>query len=198
MKENKQLIIGLGTGRCGTVSLTNLLVAQGVNATHENIRLPWLFSDEIDTVLNDIISRNENRVSDTALYYLPYIPHIIDKYPNTKFICLRRNKKDTVNSYIRKTQGRNHWSMEHDMIPNIWDKFYPTYKITDKREAIEYYWDEYYLQAIEYESLYPNSFKIFQTEDVLNKRLSQLELFKFLGIDNYQIVLNIKENVDSR
>ena len=71
---------------------------------------------------------------------------------------------------------------------------YPTYKIDDKEQAVRHYWDEYYSQAMEYEEIYPESFRIFETEDVLNNESSQLELFDFLGFDG-EVSLNIKENV---
>ena len=194
---NKQLIIGLGTGRCGTVSLCNLLKLQNVAATHEHKLLSWVFDkNDINKLLSSIINRNRNMVSDIAFYYLPYVSHILFKYPDTKFICLKRDMQQTVNSYMTKTGDRNHWSLSHNgKVDHKWDKTYPKYHIHHKRTAIKQYWTEYYNTAKLYSETYKNNFKIFNMVDILNNEQHQLNMFEFIGIQDFKVSLNIKKNI---
>lgn len=193
---NKQLIIGLGTGRCGTVSFCDLLKLQNIDATHEHKLLPWEFNkDCIDVLLSSIINRNKDIVSDIAFYYLPYVPYILSKYPNTKFVCLKRDKKQTVNSYMVKTYNRNHWSLSHNnRIDHIWGITYPKYDQPNKRLAIIQYWTEYYNTAEHYSKMYEDNFKIFNMVDVLNNEQYQSDMFTFIGINEFKMFLNIKKN----
>ena len=111
---NKQLIISIGTGRCGSVSLSKFLSAQEyVSVLHEGrldshkIRklIKW-GNDEKNLFewLEFLLSLDGNKfVGDTGMYYLPYIEQIIEKYPQVKIIVMERDKEEVVKSYIKKT-----------------------------------------------------------------------------------------------
>ena len=143
---NKQLIISIGTGRCGSVSLSKFLSAQEyVSVLHEGrldshkIRklIKW-GNDEKNLFewLEFLLSLDGNKfVGDTGMYYLPYIEQIIEKYPQVKIIVMEREKEEVVKSYIKKTTGRNHW-FDHDGKEwdkdDKWDPCYPKYDIVNK------------------------------------------------------------------
>ena len=175
--SKKQLIIGLGTGRCGTVSLSKLLKRQNINTTHETKILPWEFDKKmIDNLLNSITNRVNNMVSDVAFYYLPYVPYIIEKYPNTKFVCFKRDKKQTIESYVIKFKDRNHLSLNLNnnyRKSKNWDHAYPKYDQFDKKTALGLYWNDYYTIAESYQLKYKDNFKIFNMIDVLNNKKHQ-------------------------
>jgi len=93
MNLNKKLIIGIGTGRCGTVSLCELLNQQKFsNFSHE--RKPLLewkgTTDKLNSKIANILSRKGKYVGDIAFYYLPYVDYILNEYPGTKVICLKK------------------------------------------------------------------------------------------------------------
>jgi len=137
----KKLIFGIGTGRCGTVSLCELLNRQKFsNFTHEN--RPLLSWDgprsELDKRIEDLLLMEGSYVGDIAFFYLPYINYILSNYPDTKIVCLKRPEHEVVRSYMKKTRGRNHWVKHNGLIWNRceWDKCFPKYKALMKKNAV--------------------------------------------------------------
>lgn len=152
----KQVIIILGTGRCGTKSLAHILnTLPRATVTHEAPPLlPWEPSPGfLDQKLSALESRSGDVVGDAAFYYLPYVRHIATRAPDVIFICLKRAMKSTVVSYMRWTVGRNHWCVRDDESrPDPrWDPCYPKYEIQNKIKALEMYWKEYYDIAHQFE-----------------------------------------------
>lgn len=198
MISEKQIIIGLGTGRCGSQSLASLLDSQGnTSVTHEcEAVLPWVVNIEmLENKLQQISTRPTKRIGDVAYYYLPYLPYLLENYPNIKFICMQRPMTETVVSYMKKTTGRNHWNYYNQN--DFWrtdvtyDPTYPKYQALSpekaykqrhtldnevlseekmaqkiKEYAIAQYWRDYYTLAETYENNHPNRFKIVQMRDL--------------------------------
>lgn len=191
------LIIGLGTGRCGTVSLATLLDAQpNVSVTHESTPLlPWTISlRDLDDKLESLMHRNVRMAGDIAYYYLPYVEHIILRSPDVKFVCLRRAKEEVVRSYMVKTEGRNHW-MVHDgndwTLDPKWDPTYPKFNATNKESAVSAYWDTYYEEVERLVKSHPTSVQIFDIEKSLNTAEGVNELLEFVGIPQSDRVLHV-------
>ncbi len=190
--NKKKLIIGLGTGRCGTVSLCNILnQIPSSFFVHKGFMLPWygqsdIAIQKIRKFLNDT---DKQYVGDIGFYWLPYVEKVLSVFPKTKFICLKRKKKDTVSSYLKKTEGRNHW-IEHDgrfwRKDYIWDRCFPKYNVKAKEEALSLYWEEYYSNASELQLSYPQNFKVFDIS-VLNSPESFFYVLDFLEISRVTI-----------
>ena len=210
----KQMIFGLGTGRCGTVSLKELLGLQnGFTATHEVVISPWQFSKaHIDTTIVSMQNRPVGSTAcDVSFWHLPYVLYILDKHPNSKFVCLKRDMQSTVNSYMKKTgpnvaaklKARNHWTARDSIywdnrlwrLDPIYDICYPKYNLP-KVDAITQYWLDYYALAEEYAAAFKDNFILFKTEDVLNDKEVQSNLLAFLDVPlaNRTINTNINEN----
>lgn len=199
--NEKKIYIGLGTGRCGTKSLSKLMKIQGLNVDHETntsvgekLPLSWDKNlNELDERLKYIIENNLD--GDIGFYYLPYVDDILLRFKNVKFIVLKRDKESTIKSYIKWVGNRNHWMM-HDGtiwdIDNKWDRAYPKYVSKTREEALSNYYTEYYEICNKYEKIY-NNFKVFNTED-LNDHEKVNYILNFLGVENKNIVTNIKEN----
>jgi hypothetical protein len=118
-----------------------------------------------------------------ATYYLPYVERILAVHPTARFLCLRRDREETIASFMKKTPRKNHW-MEHDGAQwkhTAWDHCFPKYLASSKAEAIGLYWDEYYRRAAELEALHPSLFHVFATE-ALNTEAGQRELLDFLAV----------------
>ena len=200
---NKQLIISIGTGRCGSVSLSKFLSAQDkVSVLHEGrldsqkIRklIKWE-NDEGNLFewLEFLLSLDGHKfVGDTGMYYLPYIEQIIDKYPEVKIIVMERNKEEVVKSYIKKTKGRNHW-FNHDgkewEKDDKWDPCYPKYDVHNKEEALEKYWEDYKNQTDNLILKFPEKIKKW-TIQALNTTSGKNEILNFL---NYNLDRNINQ-----
>ena len=192
---DKKIIIGLGSGRCGTKSLAYLLNKQsGVTCTHEVFRLPWEFKETKIRNIHSLFSKKrKDVVGDVAFYYLNYVKYLINQYPNIKFICLKRDRDETIKSYIEKTFYKDHWrnfnvKKKEGYGYSVWDKCYPTYSdIVDKGQAIAQYYDDYYLKAEELQADYPEKFLLLNTEDAFTSD-GQKKIFIFCSLDNYKII----------
>ena len=200
---NKQLIISIGTGRCGSVSLSKFLSAQDkVSVLHEGrldsrkIRKLIKWENDEDNLfewLEFLLSLDGHKfVGDTGMYYLQYIEQIIDKYPEVKIIVMERNKEEVVKSYIKKTKGRNHW-FNHDgkewEKDDKWDPCYPKYDNSNKQEALENYWEDYKNQTDNLILKFPEKIKKW-TIQALNTTSGKNEILNFL---NYNLDRNINQ-----
>lgn len=197
-------VIGCGTGRCGTKSFARLINSiNGWQCTHEmKPLLPWEFDKELaQDRLNYFQYHNE--VADVAFYYLPYLEYLLEELDEIKVICLKRDKRETVESFRRKVPNRNHWA-DHDGSfwgkDKIWDRTFPNMGLQDKfsgadlkRASLEEYWVQYYEQSEWLSDVYPDKLKIYPI-DVLNDRGLQKEMFEFIGIDKSNIKTGIRKN----
>ena len=198
-KYQSQIVIGLGTGRCGTMSLAYLLDWQeNSEVYHEKgqYTIPWKGGEKtIDKFLHwaSEVAKQKQLVGDVALYYLNYVEYFLSLNPRIKFVCLQRDRASTVASYLKHTEGINNW-MTHDGTiwkTNLWDNCYPKYDVLSKEEAIELYWDDYYLTADKFQTQYPNSFRIFQTS-ALNTEAGQRAILSFIGIEKPRLSIGIQ------
>lgn len=196
--REKRLVIGCGTGRCGTVSLVKFLDSQpGISMLHEGVigserrvhhLVPWY---EGETQLWSWLAELENRsgdadwYGDVGFYFLPYLPAIFKRYPTSRAICLQRDRKQVIRSYLEKTEGRNHWywhgANRWTQDPE-WDPCYPHYDQPDKRKALGLYWDHYACVAMEYCARFPDQFLLLPT-NALNELSGRRKLLEFIGYE---------------
>lgn len=177
-----KIIIGLGSGRCGTVTLSTLLSnIRGVNVKHELKHiLPW--DGYVDIVIDKIsqISNLEGDiVGDVGFYYLNYVMVILKCHPahDIKFVCLRRSKAKTVESFYKI------WGVRHNGIEDKkWQEALPKYMWKCDKRSLRRYWEGYYKLAEQWQHRFSKFFKIFETEKVLNNRGEMIKLFDFIGI----------------
>ena len=199
---NKQLIISIGTGRSGSVSLSsflseqnNVLVLHEGRLEKEKIRklIKWENDDtELFNWIEYLLNYDENLkfIGDTGMYFLPYIDKIIHKYPNVKIIGLEREKEDVVTSFLKKTEGRNHWYSHNGNgweIDNRWDPCFPKYKIREKRKAIEKYYDDYVNTTNDLKLRYPNNIKIWNLSS-FNSSKTKNEILDFISYGNNRTI----------
>ncbi len=188
MPHLREVVIGLGSGRCGTRSLAALLDSQNrAHVSHEILGPSVAWEQGEATVwgmLRDLPRDSGLRlVGDVASYYLPYVEHILSVYLSTRFVCLKRDREETIASFVKKTPRKNHW-MAHDgswWRHSPWDQCFPKYHASSKEEAIGRYWDDYYRRAEELQSRYPASFRVFPIE-TLNTLDGQRRILDFLCV----------------
>ena len=193
-----RIVIGLGTGRCGSSSLTALLDAQpGCSITHESRPvLRWQETERaIDDKLADLVARRARIVGDVCHTWLPHIERVLERFESAVAICLSRDRTATVESLLRKTEGRDHWSASRPpgRRASYWDPRFPTYDLCDKRAAIARYWDEYDAAAAELQARFPERFRVFST-DALNSESGVAELLAFAGVEGGEILVGLHRN----
>lgn len=171
----------------------------------------------VDTY-NALLARESNPriMGDIAYYYLTYVDDILAINPDVKFVCIKRDKQQTVDSWMQKSsihrwpslwladrikslltrtpfhESKNFWQ-EHDgsrwQLDPVWDNTFPNFEAPTKREAIEKYWDWYYQEAAATEQRHPGSFRIFDIS-ALSNREGQREILAFCGIPEEQMQLS--------
>ena len=180
------IVFGLGTGRCGTLSLSKLLNSQ-INTiiTHEQTPLlTWDMQDITIDILNKRIKTyletpNINK-GDVSSAYLNYVKHIYGMLGDeVRFICLERDREENIKSWQRKTKY-NYWS-KYAKQDKKWSKIFPKYKEKNRRAAIGMYWDDYKNKSDLLEKSIP-VFRKFKTED-LNKQEKIIEILDFCQIN---------------
>jgi hypothetical protein len=199
-EESRTILVGIGTGRCGTKSLAALLSQQVSTAMAHEVRplLPW----NKEAAPQDMQARFEailglfpqvTRVGDVAHFYLPYVEDILAAFDDVRVICLQRDRNATIDSYLQwtvKTRGGrpvNHWSAEREGFEaDPWDVCFPKYPTLDMAEAIGRYWDEYYDRAAGLAHRFPERVRIFPTERVLNDQDGIRDLLDWIGIPRPQ------------
>jgi hypothetical protein len=152
--------------------------------------------------------RRVRLIGDVAFYYLRYVEEIAARNRNVRFICLRRERQATIESWVKKAAiprwrskriadrlasfitrepyytSRNMW-MEHDgsvwQPDPVWDKCFPKFVARDMRHAIGQYLDMYLAEAERLTALLPEVFRVVETSR-LNDRDMQRDLLQFCGI----------------
>ncbi len=166
------IVIGAGTGRCGTKSLSILLDnCKDSAVTHESPPiLPWSVSERFESRLETMQESDHAIVGDVASSYLPYM----EEYDGFKKIVLKRDKQETVDSFMRHSGPRNNWQ-ERGYTDPKWFDFFPTYSDDlTKKEALEQYWEDYYERAEEVAKVFPL--------ETLNSEEGQDNIFNYLKI----------------
>jgi hypothetical protein len=148
-------------------------------------------------------------IGDIAFYYLSYVELIAAHNPKVRFVCLKRDKTATVESWLRHSTirrwpskrladrlsalitrqkyytHRNPW-VAHDgsrwEIDPVWDKCFPKMKAGTRRGAIEQYWDYYYGRIDRIAEEIPERLMIVETE-TLQDREAQSRILSFCGYD---------------
>ena len=199
--ETLPRVIGTGSGRCGTMSLAVLLSSQvGYHATHERFKYKIKYRGSGYFVRRFYGGTG----ADVALQWLWYTDLILSPatHPDAKaarIICLRRDRQATIDSYMAKTRGKNHfqplrirkslWRLD------AWDDAYPDYEAETKREAVAKYYDDYYRQAERYEKKYPGRFKIFATESLNSERgVKCLLTFAGIPVPRQVVMVGVRQN----
>ena len=153
-------------------------------------------------------------IGDIAYYYLNYVEDMLRANPACVFICIKRDREETVASWMKKSSiGRwrslwladklkswltrspfyteyNYWQ-EHDgsrwKKDAVWDSCFPKFDAPSKIEAIRMYWDYYYLEADRLQQNHPENFKIFDIDDLSNTQ-GQKRLLSFIGLSAESMV----------
>ena len=180
----KKFIFGIGTGRCGTTSLSHLLNGQfGANITHEmsgDILLPWEFNKkEYDRYIGSLCNRKGEFIGDVSFYLINYVPQIIKDFPESKILVLKRNKQETINSFIKKIGPLEHWVSNPRMF-SAYDKCFPKFDFeSQKIKRISLYYDLYYslLEQIDCDQI-----MLLNTNE-LNDEKKIKKVLKFCGFE---------------
>lgn len=194
----KDVVVGLGPGRCGTMSLAVLLAYQQRIISHHESHphLNW------NSTIFDFVGKWSKLfyeaafplpiLADTAFWYLPFVWHINCVCPKARFICMHRNYEDIVNSFMLKYPSTSPWTrMDSKHWNEKWERNheyierFPQYDLP-KEEGCMKYVEEYYKKAKEYENTYDGYFRIFDI-NCLNSEEGMKEILKYCGLNENEM-----------
>jgi hypothetical protein len=164
----------------------------------------------------ELIATDDVRIlGDIAFYYLRYVEDILEVSREVRFVCIKRDRSATVDSWLKKSAlkrwpslwladrlkslitrtpfhtSKNFWQRHDGTIwrPDpVWDKTFPKFEAANKREAIGKYWDHYYAEAERLERRHPGFFRIFPVEAMSNPD-GQRKILSFIGLSDSGMVL---------
>ena len=184
LRAQPNLLVGIGTGRCGTHSLAELLAQQpATTALHQpEPCLPWHVDHGWYHHVRELIDdTSADVVALVAWYYLNYVELFLRDY-DARVICLQRDRATTIASIDRLTPEFDHWSNRPARAnpTTEYRHLFPSYDVNDKQEALGRYYDEYYRRAAEFHHVHPDRFRMMATEE-LNDESSVVALLRFAG-----------------
>lgn len=189
-----KIIIGLGTGRCGTVFLSEFLKQQPKieSCSHEAIKYSFI-EDNINTTYKQLNEANclnkEKCVAIVSAFALLGVDEISKFFQETKLIVLIRNKEKLIKSFMNWTKDgppNNYW------VPNTkniwhqtsWECYFPKFPELEektKEEAISAYYDYYYDCCYELSKKYST---IWINTEYLSNTNTMSKILDFCGLDN--------------
>jgi len=204
MKSN--LIIGCGTGRCGTVSLNMVLAAQkDISIFHEGFGLPWEEDRELffSCILRLMQEYDAKFIGNVSFAWCSYLSMIFTYIRDPRVIVMKREREKVVHSFYTRTEfvkinnwtkfDSEHWDDDRWVRDDALSHMFPRYDLP-KREAIGAYWDDYYGIAEFWVNRFPDNIRIFQMEDVLNSKEGQLKMLEFAGFEDPVLAVDTKYN----
>lgn len=206
MKLSNRMILGLGTGRCGTLCLSDFLNQQPCMAlcTHEHLK--WKWYEDTKNIDVDAFGKysvfSNSIVGDVGSFLLPHTRRIAEFFKETKIIVLQRDKEETIQSWMVWTNVvHNYWVPHTKGIweDDGWDPMFPKFDLEDypKEDAISVYYDFYYEEC----NKLKDQFDILwiKTED-LDDYNTRKNICNFCEFDLYKCKLDIscKKNLSHR
>lgn len=214
-----QIVLGVGTGRCGSTSLVEVLATVEESCcTHENPALiSWVpQQSEIDFHMRrfERLSKYFSLVADVSHWWINVLEEVFDNFPDAKVVGLLRDVDSCVKSFMQiKGFGRgsyNHWVPYGNGIwaAAQWDPTYPTYAVPDgcgsdpdaaKSGLIARYVREYNEKLRFIASRAPGRVLLVRTEE-LNSASALASIFDFIGRNGQVtgIQRNVGTTVDGR
>jgi hypothetical protein len=181
--EPRKIIIGFGTGRCGTKSLAEFLNKQpGLNVTHEGVALGWYPAvADIDTHINHFFKRNGDIIGDVGFYWVNYLDLILHRHSDVKVINLIRDDEEVVNSFWNYMQYGNE---------SIGWYGFPFDSVEKTIDSIRIMVKRYRFLEAELRKIYP--FSIYQLNTYsLNDKREMARLLDWLGAENDGRIMEI-------
>lgn len=180
------VVLGLGTGRCGSTSLTAAFAGvDGACSTHENHPIIYWEPQEEQVRFHfdrmRLLADYHSVVFDAAHWWLNVLGRFFAEFPEGKVVGLARDTETCVQSFLRiQVRGPgafNHWAPPDSDIwrTHEWDPSYPSYPVpldllpnvaAAKVAMIERYVNEYNQTLRSLAQAFPDRVLLIRTEDL--------------------------------
>ena len=210
------LAVGIGSGRCGSTTLTGLLQTVPRSCcTHE---VPPLIdweprAEQVDFHLRrfELLLRYHDFVFDASHWWLNALDRLTSAFPTCKVVGLWRDTEGCARSFAKiKGSGRgsiNHWVAGGNDIwqSALWDPTYPHYPVPAGADAdpdaarhnlTRRYVDEYNAAMFARAERAPERTMLVQTEEMAQASV-QARMFEFLGLPGNAVSLRLNVGTTS-
>ena len=162
-------LIGVGPGRCGTLSLAKILSSSPrVHCVHEAYRMTEGMTPDVGEMMRRLEPiRDGNLHGQVGMLWLGLVPIIRLQYPNLPVVCLHRDKDAVIRSYMKRQENRKR--------PWLLNIFGPVDRVTPTYLAEHWDWCETQMEFIGDPVFH------MQTEE-LGSDSKLNELYEFLGV----------------
>lgn len=194
-----KLIIGCGTGRCGTKSFSKLMDSQySIKGFHELFIQPkgttfrqkyhiskWSFDKSDFKIIKpyfDKISHSDVLFSDIGPYYLNFLNQLEESYKdNIKIVILKRKKEDFIKSISGLISNIKNKQNNFFTFKTLSENYFFDFKLNNLENSASDYYDWFY-KKVEEQNL--NNYFLLKTED-LNDEQKIKKLFEYLEIEDF-------------
>jgi hypothetical protein len=194
-----KLIIGCGTGRCGTKSFSKLMDSQySIKGFHELFIQPkgttfrqkyhiskWSFDKSDFKIIKpyfDSLINKDIILSEVGPYYLNFLKILEDRYKNDiKIVIIRRNKQEFVKSISRIINVVKNYQTNFFTFKSLTGNYFYKFKLDDIENSASDYYDWFY-KKIEEQKL--NNYFILETKDLNNEQKIK-KLFEYLEFEDF-------------
>lgn len=195
-----EIVLGIGTGRCGSTSLAlSIREVEGAIATHETP--PMIFwqpqAEQIEFHFQrlEFLAAYFSLVFDASHWWLNVIDPFLVRFPEAKVVGLYRNMESCVNSFLKikgiEAGSLNHWAPPDDPMwtRNYWDPTYPSFEAPErfssdpfrcKGTQIQWYVDMYHERLQALSGAHPDRVLLVST-DSLGEPQTGEQLSAFIG-----------------
>ena len=192
----KQLVIGCGTGRCGTTTLARLLNMQpGAAVTHERLASKFHWNKPAEAqhkIMKTLVAMTEGLVGDVALQHGCCLQWWCEV--GAKVVVMKRDMEGYLASWKKKAGLRNNWQppREGGTAGSRWYKAFPKFAgLSGREEALKAYYNFYYDELVPpVVQQYPDQVLLCHV-DVFNTARGQQHLLDFCGVPREEQVLKV-------
>jgi len=193
-----RFVLGVGSGRCGTGTLAELLDKQpGICCSHESCFIPW-DKDLIayyQALIRLVNKATEPIIGNVAFYWKNYLSEVFRDLVDPKIIVLKRKRQEVIESFSALYHGISHWSSREkdnwhggDIGMQILSAMFPKYDLS-KEEAIGQYWDDYYADMDFWMDKFPDNMILVDMYNLKDKA-TQKRIFEFIDIPTRNMVFD--------
>ncbi|MBV8652070.1 MAG: hypothetical protein JO255_11430 [Alphaproteobacteria bacterium] len=193
-----QLVLGLGTTRSGSTTMTEILGSvEGALSTHEVPPLIYWrpLPEQVEFHLKrlEVLRWYFPLVVNCASYGLGMLDDFLERFPDGKIVAAHRATEPCARSNFRIIPPRsNRWAALHNGVwsATAWDPLFPKYPVPDgaranrddvKRDHIRRYITEYNARLKSYAERLPSRFLLVRTEE-LDAWATRTRISEFLGM----------------
>lgn len=187
----KRFVIGITTGRCGSMSFAKFMNNQkNTTFTHEKMDVTmWPLFGGYTRAMNHLKGYGGKFVGDISPGWASWAVYLLRYHPDSKIVWLHRDKEEVVDSFIRQKESRPQWFTSFDG-PDGYMGAYPVQELEYSRDAVRRCIDRTYWLCKSFRTLYPEHVYLIDMYS-LNDHEQQYELLSWIGYRDRDMVLGM-------